>query len=51
MHADEFEDRNYSRHESAWERGSSRFMAYVRTRRSDHWIMFLAGLVIGLVLG
>ncbi len=51
MHAEEFEGRHHSRYESAWERGSSRFMAYVRTRRSDHWIMFLAGLVIGLILG
>ena len=51
MHAEDFEDRHHRRHESAWDRGSSRFMSYVRTRRSDHWIMFLTGLAIGLVLG
>ena len=51
MYAEEYEDRRHGRHESAWERGSSRFMDYVRSRRSDHWIMFLAGLVLGLILG
>ncbi len=24
---------------------------YVRSRQTDHWIMFLAGLAIGLMLG
>ena len=24
---------------------------YVRSRQTDHWIMFLAGLAIGLLLG
>ncbi len=48
MYAEEYDDRRYGR--SAWERGSSRFMDYLRSRRSDHWIMFLAGLVLGLIL-
>ena len=51
MYAEEYEDRRYVRHANAWERGSSRFMGYMRSRRSDHWIMFLAGLVLGLILG
>ena len=50
MYAEEFEHRHERRH-AAWERGWARLTDYVRTRRSDHWVMFLAGLVIGLILG
>ena len=51
MHAEDFEDRHFGRYANAWERSSSRAMHFLRTRRSEHWIMFLAGLVIGLILG
>ncbi len=50
MHAEPF-DRDHHHRYSAWDRASSRFRAYVRTRRSEHWVMFLAGPVIGLILG
>jgi hypothetical protein len=28
-----------------------RFIAYVGSRSGEHWIMFVAGLVVGLILG
>ena len=34
-----------------FERVASDAMGYLRSRRSEHWLMFLAGLVIGLILG
>lgn len=36
---------------SGLERGLERAIAYLRTRTADHWLMFTAGLVIGLILG
>lgn len=36
---------------SGIERLGARIADYVRSRRTDHWIMFLAGLVMGLVVG
>ena len=29
----------------------NRFLAYVRSRRSEHWIMFAAGVLAGAILG
>ena len=29
---------------------SARFGAFVRSRRTDHWVMFLAGLMVGGIL-
>ena len=29
----------------------SRFSAYIRSRRTEHWVMFAAGLIIGAILG
>jgi hypothetical protein len=37
--------------ESAFERLTDRLREYLRTRTKDHWIMFLAGLVLGILLG
>ncbi len=36
---------------SGFERVFDRLTAYLRSRTGDHWIMFVAGLVIGLILG
>ena len=36
---------------SGYERVFDRLTAYLGSRTGDHWIMFVAGLVIGLVLG
>ncbi len=33
------------------ERVLERVRGYLATRTADHWIMFLAGLVIGLIVG
>ena len=30
---------------------ASRLLGYLRSRTVDHWLMFLAGLVIGLIIG
>lgn len=27
------------------------FVAYLRSRRAEHWVMFAAGLVLGVLLG
>ncbi len=29
----------------------ARLIAYIRSRRTDHWIMFAAGLIIGAIFG
>ena len=36
---------------ATFERLASAALAYLRSRSSEHWLMFLAGLVIGLFLG
>jgi hypothetical protein len=36
---------------SAFERGAERFLAYLRSRTADHWLMFAAGVVLGLMAG
>ena len=36
---------------SALERIGERIQDYLSSRTADHWIMFLAGAVIGLILG
>lgn len=30
---------------------TDRAREFLRTRRNEHWVMFFAGLVIGLILG
>jgi hypothetical protein len=41
--------RAYNR--SAFERMASTALDYLRSRSSDHWLMFVVGLAIGLFLG
>jgi hypothetical protein len=36
---------------TAFERAAEQVLAYLRGRTADHWLMFLAGLVIGLIIG
>ena len=36
---------------SAFDRLVERLTEYLRTRTSEHWVMFLAGLVVGSLLG
>ena len=43
-------DREEGHRRSAWQRLGERFIDYVRSRTPDHWIMFLAGLALGLLL-
>jgi hypothetical protein len=38
-------------HRATFERLASAALAYLRSRSSEPWLMFLAGLVIGLFLG
>ena len=38
-------------HRTAFERLAGSALEYLRTRRSEHWVMFFAGLVVGLFLG
>ena len=37
--------------QSGWERLGERLLDYLRTRNGDHWLMFFAGLGIGLLVG
>ena len=51
MHMDDMDfgpDRHRSK--SSWERKVDQLGAYLRSRTTDHWIMFMAGLVIGAIL-
>jgi hypothetical protein len=34
-----------------FERTAEQVLSYLRRRTADHWIMFLAGLVVGLIIG
>jgi hypothetical protein len=36
---------------SAFERLGEQALGYLRSRTADHWLMFLAGLVVGLIVG
>jgi hypothetical protein len=36
---------------TGFERVSERAMAYLRSRTADHWLMFAAGLVVGMIVG
>ena len=36
---------------TGFERLAGRALAYLRSRSSEHWLMFCAGLAIGLLLG
>ena len=36
---------------SAFERVGEQALAWLRTRTADHWLMFVAGLVLGLLIG
>ncbi len=39
-----------NRRDDGWKRLGARLRRYLRTRTTDHWIMFLAGVVIGAIL-
>ena len=36
---------------STFERSAERFLGYLRSRTADHWLMFAAGVVLGLMVG
>jgi hypothetical protein len=36
---------------SAFERIADQALTYLRTRTADHWLMFVAGVVLGLLIG
>jgi hypothetical protein len=36
---------------TGFERVAERALDYLRSRTTDHWLMFAAGLVIGLLIG
>ncbi len=51
------QDDRYDRYrddDRGWRGGrglGDRFFDFVRSRRTEHWVMFAAGLVIGAILG
>ena len=36
---------------STFERSAERFLGSLRSRTADHWLMFVAGLVLGMLIG
>jgi hypothetical protein len=36
---------------SGLERMAERFLDYLRSRTADHWLMFAAGVILGLMVG
>jgi len=38
-------------HARPFERFAEQLLDYLRSRTVDHWLMFLGGLVVGLILG
>lgn len=44
-------DNDIPHHRQGAARLMDRFIAYVSSRKGEHWIMFVAGLVVGLILG
>jgi hypothetical protein len=40
-----------SDHRTTFERLAGRALDYLRSRSSEHWLVFFAGLVVGLFLG
>jgi hypothetical protein len=38
-------------HRTSFDRLASDALAYLRSRTSEHWLIFLAGVLIGLFLG
>jgi hypothetical protein len=53
MHRSEFDRDPYQRasRSDGFERAGSRILDFLRSRSADHWIMFLAGVVIGMIVG
>jgi hypothetical protein len=41
----------YRNHQTGFERLAASALDYLRSRSSEHWLMFLAGLVVGVLLG
>ena len=39
------------RHTDGFERARNRVLEFLRSRTADHWIMFLAGIVVGMIVG
>ena len=36
---------------TAWSRLGEKGLSFLQTRTAEHWVMFLAGIVVGLILG
>jgi hypothetical protein len=53
MHRSEFDRDPYGRagRSDGFERAGGRILEFLRSRSADHWIMFLAGIVIGMIVG
>ena len=47
----EYRDTPRSSNRDGFDRIQERLLDFIRTRTTEHWIMFLVGLVIGLALG
>lgn len=50
MHRSEF-DRDPYRRADGFERAGGRVLEFLRSRSADHWLMFLAGVVVGMIVG
>jgi hypothetical protein len=41
----------YRNHRTGFERVAASALNYLRSRSSEHWLMFFAGLAVGVLLG
>lgn len=51
MHRSEFDRDPYGRRADGFERVGGRVLEFLRSRSADHWLMFLAGVVVGMIVG
>jgi hypothetical protein len=53
MRHSDFDRDRYDRGRPAdgFERAGSRVLEFLRSRTADQWIMFLAGVVVGMIVG
>jgi hypothetical protein len=41
----------YAGRSDGFNRAGSRILDFLRSRSADHWVMFLVGVVVGIIIG
>ena len=47
----DFDRDPYAGRSDGFNRAGSRILDFLRSRSADHWVMFLAGVVVGMIVG